>query len=80
MSDPALDQFIDHAIALSRNRDDFVTLGFLLLALAVSQLPAGTRREEELEDIEGGSLRSAVERYANSGARLLPEVPYGPFH
>jgi len=49
-------------VPLERPHEDFVTAAFALLALALSKLPP-ERREVDLQWIEDGDLRRAVERF-----------------
>jgi hypothetical protein len=62
----ALQQLMDAIDAAGLERpEDFVLDARGLLELAISMLPADAR-EVVLQDIEDGSLRSAVARYSNA--------------
>lgn len=78
MSAPALlDRLLDIVVAtnLDAPDEDFVAVGFSMLALAISRLEPA-ERETTLQAIENaGALRQAVDMFPSSPAIL--EVPNG---
>jgi hypothetical protein len=81
MSTELIERLMDvvEAVEHPEPEENFASSSFALHALAISNLPPA-ERERTLQAIEDGSLRRAVARFPDSGARQTPEVPCGSLH